>query len=81
MYLWHILSRDDSELIKRVYKAKKFSPSKSDWIYQIQNEKAFFGLQLSDDQMKLFSKAHFKQLLGQKVNIKRKELLKSLQAS
>ena len=74
------MSRDDSELIKRVYNAQKFSPSKSDWIHQIQDDKAFFGLDLGDDQIKLFSKQHFKQLLSQKVKSKRKEFLTSLQA-
>ena len=71
MYLWHILSRDDSELIKRVYNAQKFSPRKSDWINQVINDKSFLGLNLSDDEIQLFTKSHFKKIVNQKIETKR----------
>ena len=73
MYLWHILCRDDSELIKRVYNAQKFSPGKSDWIHQVINDKSFLGLNLSDDDIQLFNKSHFKKIIDKKIENKRKQ--------
>ena len=80
MYLWHILNRKESELIFRVYSAQKFQTSKSDWINLINQDKDYFGLNFSDQEFRSFSKDSLKKLLSEKVRIKRKEYLYSLQS-
>ena len=43
-YLKHILSRNDHELISKVYKAQKRKPAKHDWFLTITNDKTKIGL-------------------------------------
>lgn len=80
MYLWHIVNRNESELIHRVYSAQKINTSKSDWINLVNKDKITFGLNYNDPELRLFTKEHFKYLLNQKVRTKRREYLESLQA-
>ena len=32
MYLWHLLSRDENEMISRIYNSQKVSNSVGDWV-------------------------------------------------
>ena len=48
-YLNHILSRNDTELIKRVYLAQKRKHVKNDWYLTVQNDKEEIGWNISDE--------------------------------
>ena len=39
MYLWHLFSCDESELIRRIYKTQKVSNSVSDWVPLVDADK------------------------------------------
>jgi hypothetical protein len=44
MYLWHLNSRDESELINRVYTTQKISSSVGDWVKLVQADKSELGI-------------------------------------
>ena len=48
MYLWHILSRDESELIHRVYKTQKNDNSVGDWFRLVEADKSELDINMSD---------------------------------
>ena len=67
MYLWHILSRNESELIHRTYKAQLISSAQGDWVRLVDSDKAELGITLTDCEIKRFSKQSFKRFIKQKV--------------
>ena len=42
-YHHHIITREDNELIKKVYIKQKESPLKGDWIHSLRKDYEFFG--------------------------------------
>ena len=66
LYWKHILSVDKSELIYRVYLAQKLSPVRGDWITLLEKDKDQFGINLSDEDVKIISKQKFKTFIKQK---------------
>ena len=60
MYLHHILTRDKSELIFKVYQAQGLKPTKGIWFTMIQNEKIKYNIKLSDDKIAQMAKRSFK---------------------
>ena len=42
-YHHHIITREDNELIKKVYMKQKESPVKGDWIHSLRNDYEFVG--------------------------------------
>ena len=51
MYLWHILSRDDSELIHRIYNTQKVASSTGDWVRMVEADKEELGIGLTDEEI------------------------------
>ena len=66
LYWKHILSVDKSELLYRVYLAQKLSPVRGDWITLLEKDKDQFGINLSDEDVKIISKQKFKSYIKQK---------------
>ena len=60
MYLWHLKSRDESELITRVYTTQKISSSVGDWVKLVQADKSELGITLTDEEIQGVSKNAFK---------------------
>ena len=48
MYLWHILHRDKTELIRKVYDAQCCQTNKGDWVEIIQQERVKYDIMESD---------------------------------
>jgi hypothetical protein len=67
-YLWHVLSRKDDELIKKVYKTQEVKTTKGDWFAMIQSEKKKYDLNNSDEEISKMSRYKFKSLVEKKVN-------------
>ena len=63
MYLHHILTRDKTELIFKVYQAQGLIPTRGVWYTMIQNEKVKYNIQLSDNNISQMSKRSFKKLV------------------
>ena len=51
MYLWHVLSRDESELIRRVYETQKAAYNTGDWYGLVENDRQQLGIQMSDSEI------------------------------
>ena len=67
MYHWHILRRDNSELIWKVYRAQKLYANRGDWVKLLNEEKAKYGLLITDQEIMKLSKEKFKQIVDEKV--------------
>ena len=51
IYLWHVLSRDEEELISRIYAAQTNCNNIGDWVRLKQADKAELGITLTDEEM------------------------------
>ena len=69
MYLWHLLSRDESELISRVYKAQKNSRNIGDLVNILEADKQELGITMSDEEIQGVPKNTFKLFVKSKVEI------------
>ena len=67
MYLWHILSRPNNEMIYRCYLAQKLSPAKNDYFLMISKEREKYGIELSDSEIQNMSKTKFRKIVYESV--------------
>ena len=81
MYLWHILHRDESELLQRFLSAQQLWTGKHDWISQVRKNMSEIKLNLTDEQIKNMSKEFFKKQVKIKVEKLAITFLKKLQHS
>ena len=68
MYLWHLLSRKESELISKVYHIQKLKQTSKDWYQMICQEKQKYAIHLSDREIQEMSKTKYKKLVNESVN-------------
>ena len=68
LYLWHILSRPDIELIKRVYTIQTIKPVKNDYALMIREEKQKYNIELSDSEIQSMSRGQFKNYVNKQVD-------------
>ena len=76
-YLHHILSRNETELISKVYKAQRNNPAKNDWYIQVQSDIIETKLNMKDKDISRMKKIKFKHIVKEKV--KNLALLKLLE--
>ena len=67
LYLYHILSRNEHELISKVYNAQVRKPVKGDWSNQIKIDKESLNVEYSDQEIKDMSKRYFKEIVKTKI--------------
>jgi len=79
MYLHHILSRENKELIKRVYTAQTENPTKGDFAFQVNEDMEI--LEMTEQSITTLTKTAFKQLVKEKTNHEAEKYLKKLQES
>ena len=80
MYLWHILSRNDDELICRIYQTQKNSSSVGDWFRLVEADKHELGIDMTDEEIQGVSQEVFKTFVKKKVKISYLHHLNSLKA-
>ena len=80
MYLWHILSRDENELIRRVYTTQKLSSNNGDWIGLVTQDKQQLGIDMSDEEIQGVSKDVFKRYVTTKVKNNFLQYLKDMKS-
>ena len=51
IYLWQILSRNNDELIHRLYHTKKNSSSVGDWVRLLEADKHELGIDMTDEEI------------------------------
>ena len=78
MYLWHILNRDKSELIRKIYEAQKLSNNIGDWIRLVEADKDELEIDMNDDEIQNLSKEKFKDYVTKKAKIQQLHFLKTL---
>ena len=78
MYLWHILTRDETELIHKVYSTQKYKTTKGDWYEVIEQVKKTLRIEISDQEIKSMKKDAFKNVVDKKVNIAAHQYLQML---
>jgi exonuclease III len=69
-YLKTILSRDEDEITKKVYRAQMNDPTPGDWVNQVKTDLQELELNVSEGDIAKMSDAQFKTLLKEKVRKK-----------
>ena len=67
MFLWHVLHRDTSELIRKIYEMQKLKSCKGDWVLAVEEDKVKFGITESDCEITAMSKEKFKSTIREKI--------------
>ena len=78
MYLWHILNRNNSELIRRIYEAQKLSNNTGDWIKLVEADKKELEIDMKDEEIQNVSKDKFKEYVTKKAKMHQLHFLASL---
>ena len=60
MYLWHVLHRDKTELISRIYLTQKNQNSVGDWVRLVEADKSELGINLTDQEIQGVTKMFLK---------------------
>ena len=81
MYLWHTLSRKETELIRRVYNSQLINNSVGDWVKLVDSDKCELGIDLTDREIQSVSEETFKKYVKTKVKIKHLEYINKLKKS
>jgi len=66
MYLYHILRREDKELVRRVFDAQKKSPTKGDFVELVTED--LIKIEESEDSIKVLSKGELKKVVKTKMS-------------
>ena len=75
MYLWHLLHREDNELIKKVYMTQKVINTKGDWVEALIKERKDLKLAVTDEEIAKMSKNKFKVIVDIAIEAKALENL------
>ena len=67
MFYWHVLHRDESELLYKFFTAQSLDPSTHDWVLQVKKDKADLDIQLSEEEIKSMTKLRFKMVVKTKM--------------
>ena len=67
MYHHHILSRNDDELIKKVYSRQKEDSISGDWIRSLQSDFEFIGEDINDQNIVRMSKNEYRSYIHKKI--------------
>ena len=78
MYLWHILNRNDSELIHKVYSVQKFQTTRGDWFELAQQTKAILSIEKTDDEIKVMKQETFKSYVEKNIKVAAFQYLQNL---
>ena len=67
MYVWHILSHNNDELIHRIYQTQKNSSSVGDWFRLVDADKHEIGIDMTDEEKQGVSQEVFDTFVKKKV--------------
>ena len=63
MFLHYLLSLPENQLLARIYQAQKTNPVKNDWCLQVNEDRVFFSLGVTEEEIKGMTKETFKNLV------------------
>ena len=78
LYLWDILQKNESELVRKVFDAQKMFTVKNDWVLQVQSDLEECGIFLKDNEIAKMKRISFKKLVTDKINLLSAKYLCSL---
>ena len=78
LYLWDILQKNESELVRKVYNSQKLFTAKNDWILQVKSDLDECGIFLTDNEIAMMKRISFKKLVKDKINLLSAQYLCSL---
>ena len=67
IYCHYILTREDEELIKRIYRKQKEDPTKCDWILILKRDFEFIGKNLYGEKIRCILKYEYKNWIKMQV--------------
>ena len=79
MYLHNILSREEGELVKRVYRAQSDRPTKGDFVELVKADLEMIGATLNENKIQTQTKGEFKSSIKSKIQDAALQYLKTLQ--
>ena len=79
-YLYEVITRADSELVKRVYMAQKESPSKGDFVNLVKADFDFIGITYNEEMFCQMSRAQYKSLIHKNIFASAFNEFRSIQA-
>ena len=74
MFYWHLLNKDQEELLYKFLAAQQLSTSKNDWIQQVRKDMNEINLELNDEKIKNMSKNMFKNIVKRKKECTRENI-------
>ena len=78
MYLWQILTRNDGELIHKVYSVQRLQTTRGDWFQIINEVKEKLAIEKSDEEISSMKKETFKAYMDKKTHVAAFEYLKKM---
>ena len=78
LYLWDILQKNESELVRKVYNSQKLFTAKNDWILQVKSDLDECRIFLTDNEIAMMKRISFKKLVKDKINLLSAQYLCSL---
>ena len=81
MFLWSILQKNDSELVKKVYEAQNLFPLKGSWASMVKADLEFCNIKLNDEEIMKTKKSKFKAIVKKTNRIESNDYLLDLQST
>ena len=69
LYLWDILQKSESELVKQVFISQKLFTVKNDWVLQVQSDLSECGIDLTENEISRMKRISYKKLICKKINL------------
>ena len=80
MYLWSILKKPNTELVRQVYKAQKQFKTKGSWAEQIEDDLKICEIDLTDEEIESLSQFQMTKLVKEKIREQADKYLLNLKA-
>ena len=81
MFLWDIIHKTESELVKKVFYSQKSFAVKNDWVLQIQNDLSDCDISLTENEILKMRRTSYKKLVTEKIKLSSAHYLLSLKES
>ena len=78
LYLWDIIQKNESELVRKVFDSQKMFTVKNDWVLQVQSDLEECGIFLTENEIAKMKRISFKKLVTDKINLLSAKYLCSL---
>ena len=78
IYLWDILHKNDSELVRKVFNSQKVFYVKHDWAQQVKHDLEECGIDLTDEEISNMKRISFKKLVTKQIKLLAARYLTSL---